>query len=203
MTMRTELVRLHRRLQATMIYVTHDQLEAMTLGQRIVVMRGGEIQQIDTPMHIYARPANLFVAGFLGSPAMNLLRGRLVLGDDVSLQLGDGPQVAIGPARSLAGLCAACAGREIVLGLRPEDLRVIEDAASGTAAFAATVEVIEPVGSEAYLHLRMGAHELVARVAPDRLPQPGQSLRLGFAVDKLHVFDAASEQRIELGARRL
>ena len=202
MTMRTELVRLHRRLRATMIYVTHDQLEAMTLGQRIVVMRGGEIQQIDTPMRIYARPANLFVAGFLGSPAMNLLRGRLQVGDEVHLQLDTGLRVALGPARALEGLCTACTGREIVLGLRPEDLRVIEDAAGETAAFEATLEVIEPVGSEAYLHLRMGAHELVARVAPDRLPQPGQRLRLGFSVDKLHVFDTASEQRIDLDAPR-
>jgi len=202
MTMRTELVRLHRRLQATMIYVTHDQLEAMTLGQRIVVMRGGEIQQIDTPMRVYARPANLFVAGFLGSPTMNLLRGRLQVGDEVHLELGDALRVALGPIHALAELCAACAGREIVLGLRPEDLHVIEDAASETAALEATLEVIEPVGSEAYLHLRMGPHELVARVAPDPLPQPGQRLRLGFATDKLHVFDAVSEQRIELGAPR-
>ncbi len=202
MTMRTELLRLHRRLRATMIYVTHDQLEAMTLGQRIVVMRDGEIQQIDTPMRIYARPANLFVAGFLGSPPMNRLRGRLQAGDAVHLQLDDDLRIALGPARALAGLCAAAAGREIVLGLRPEDLRVIEDAASETAAFEATLEVIEPVGSEAYLHLCMGAHELVARVAPDRLPQPGQRLRLGFAADKLHVFDAASGQRIDLDASR-
>lgn len=202
LTMRTELVRLHRRLRATMIYVTHDQLEAMTLGQRIVVMRGGEVQQIDTPMRIYARPANLFVAGFLGSPAMNLLRGRLLRGADVFLQLGDGLRVALGPAHVFEELCAACAGREIVLGLRPEDLRVVEDAASGTAVFEAMVEVIEPVGSEAYLHLRMGPHELVARVAPDRLPQSGQCLRLGFTADRLHVFDAVSEQRIELDAPR-
>ena len=202
MTMRTELVRLHRRLRATMIYVTHDQLEAMTLGQRIVVMRGGEIQQIDTPMRIYARPANLFVAGFLGSPAMNVLRGRLRVKDAVDLDLGDALRIGLGPAHALEALCAAAAGREIALGLRPEDLQVVADDAGEAAAFEALVEVIEPVGSEAYLHLRLGPHELVARVAPDRLPQPGQRLRLGFAADKLHVFDAVSERRIELDAAR-
>ena len=192
--MRVEIARLHHRLGATMIYVTHDQIEAMTLGQRIVVLKDGEIQQLDTPMHLYERPANLFVAGFLGSPAMNFFRGRLrgdtsaLAMDDTLLPL-DGLAVAAPPWNSLHG-------RDIVLGLRPEHLQIARADAAG-AQFDATLEVTEPVGNEVFLNLRFGKAELVARVAPQLLPVPGSTLRLQFDPARLHVFDAASGARIE------
>ncbi len=183
-SMRTEIARLHRSLGATMVYVTHDQIEAMTLGQRIVVMKDGEIQQIDTPMALYRQPANLFVATFLGSPAMNVLRGRLVTeGGTPGLALTDG---LVLPLPGLA-LDPAWMGREVDIGLRPEHLlRCTED---DTPHFGAELEVIEPVGSEAFAYLRYGTHPLIARFAPGDLPQPGRILPLRVAPGQWHVFD--------------
>ncbi|MGH8215162.1 MAG: ABC transporter ATP-binding protein [Rhodanobacteraceae bacterium] len=194
--MRVEIARLHQRLAATMIYVTHDQVEAMTLGQRIVVMHEGEIQQVDTPMRLYEEPANLFVAGFLGSPAMNFFRGRLRADagwqfemDDVSLPLGDP-----GPA---SDWLHACRDREIVLGLRPEHLQLAgDDAPASFVQFDATLEVIEPVGNEVFLNLRYGDIALVARIPPRALPIPGTCVRMQFDPSRLHAFDAMSGERI-------
>ncbi len=190
LSMRTEIARLHRALRATMIYVTHDQIEAMTLGQRIVVLKDGVIQQLDTPMKLYEQPANVFVAGFLGSPAMNFLRGRL--GEDGVFR-GDVGEIALGQA--VASLPAAARdGRELVLGLRPEHLLL--DAPAGHARLDATLENVEPLGNEIFLHLRAGATTLVARVAPMTVPERGAALRLHFAATRLHAFDAASGQRL-------
>lgn len=185
--MRVEIARLHRRLGTTMVYVTHDQIEAMTLGQRIVVLRDGRIQQIDTPMALYRRPANLFVATFLGSPAMNVLRGRLVDDGGFALDLGEGARVRI-PVT----VPAAWAGREIALGIRPEHLQP-----GSTAGFNAEVEVVERVGSETYVNLRHGSHRLVARVGPDVPAEAGQSMSLCLEPGALHFFDGASGERLE------
>ena len=191
--MRVEIARLHRRLGATMVYVTHDQIEAMTLGQRIVVLKDGQIQQIDTPMALYARPANLFVATFLGSPAMNVLRGRLVQADGLALDLGEGRRVALdGTAVPKDWL-----EREIAVGVRPEHLLPV--ASDRAPAFAAEIEVVEPVGSETYINLRYGPQTLVARLAPDIAVRAGQTLPLSLAPGSLHFFDAASGQRLETG----
>jgi len=185
---RVEIARLHRRLGATMIYVTHDQVEAMTLGQRIVVFDQGRIQQIDTPMNLYTKPGNLFVAGFLGSPAMNLLRGTLrrdsgwVLDTaSIKLPLGDGR----------AGL-DAYANKPFVVGIRPEDLK---PAAAG--ALQARLEVVEPIGNEAFLNMDCNGTALVARTSPHALPEPGSMMNLDFAASALHLFDAQSGQRVE------
>ncbi|MFZ5637187.1 MAG: ABC transporter ATP-binding protein [Pseudomonadota bacterium] len=189
--MRTEIARLHRTLGTTMIYVTHDQVEAMTLGQRIVVMRGGEIQQIDTPMALYRRPANVFVATFLGSPAMNLVRGRLVEeGGRPGLALGEGLVLP------LVGLHddPAWRGREIDVGLRPEHLRPCM--ADEVADFGAQLEMVESLGSEAYLHLRFGPQPLVARLSSDDPPAPGGLLPLRVAPGQWHLFDPDSGQRL-------
>lgn len=191
MSMRTEIARLHRSLGTTMVYVTHDQIEAMTLGQRIVVMKDGEIQQIDTPMALYRRPANLFVATFLGSPAMNILRGRLVVeGGTLGLALTEGLVL------SLPGLeiDPQWLGREVDLGLRPEHL--LRCAANDKPHFGAELEVIEPVGSEAFAYLRYGPHALVARFGPEDLPEPGQTLPLRAAPGQWHVFDPATGLRL-------
>lgn len=193
LTMRVEIARLHRQLGTTTIYVTHDQVEAMTLGERIVVLDGGRIQQIDTPMNLYARPANLFVAGFLGSPAMNLLRGRLHRENGWQLIL---PNAAL-PLSLLPGQGATLETwneREIVLGVRPEDL---QPGSPHEAALEAQVEVIEPVGNEVFLNLRFGDQRIVSRVPPQQMPAPSSSLHLGFHPERLHFFDAESGARIE------
>jgi multiple sugar transport system ATP-binding protein len=183
---RQEIARLHRRLHATMVYVTHDQIEAMTLGQRIVVFRNGEIQQIDTPMNLYTKPANVFVAGFLGSPAMNLLRGTVRRENGLWLDCGT-LQLA------LADAAGASVSRELIAGIRPEDLKL---GAAGAATLDAQLEVIEPVGNEVFLHLRAGDHELVVRTPPTQLPDCGGTLTLSYVPAALHLFDAESEERL-------
>ena len=180
--MRVEIARLHRQLGTTMLYVTHDQVEAMTLGQRIVVMKDGEIQQIDTPMALYRDPANLFVATFLGSPAMNILRGTLLREEGWQLLLPDGTRLALPED---ADIPADLAGRDLQLGVRPEHL-LRADTGQG---FATIVDVVEPVGSDVHAYLRLGAQALVARLSPDELPAPGSTLRLRMAATRLHWFD--------------
>ena len=184
--MRVEIARLHRQLGTTMVYVTHDQIEAMTLGQRIVVLKDGEIQQVDTPMALYERPANLFVATFLGSPAMNVFTGTLVAADGLHLQLGDGASIALPSGFDAPG---DWIGRTWHLGVRPEDLHRAEH---GDAHFSARVEVVEPVGSEAFANLRHGAQSLVVRLSPRDLPQPGDRLALRIDPQRMHVFDAVT-----------
>ena len=164
--MRTEIGRLHHSLRATMIYVTHDQVEAMTMGQRIVVMHQGEVQQVDAPLALYARPANLFVAGFIGSPAMNFLDGRLVRRDGLRfVPAADGAAGA--PIPLPAGWSPPAGGldrlldRPLVLGIRPEH---VELSPAGTpGSFAATVQVIEPLGNETLLYFTVAGHLFVVR----------------------------------------
>jgi multiple sugar transport system ATP-binding protein len=191
LSMRVEIARLHRQLKATMIYVTHDQIEAMTLGQRIVVLDGGLIQQIDTPMNLYQRPANLFVAAFVGSPAMNLLRGMLRADRGWTLATAHGDIVLGEPPQAAAW--QSWRDREVVLGVRPEDLQPQD---RGCAVLTAQLEVLESVGNEVFLNLRFGAQALVSRVAPRALPKPGSSVPLGLVAERVHLFDAASGMRI-------
>ncbi len=197
LSVRSEIARLHRRLKATMIYVTHDQIEAMTLGQRIVVFNHGRIQQIDTPMNLYRRPANLFVAGFIGSPSMNFFRGRLQR-TDTGLRVSSEQQTVLplGDDPALAQRLAAMIDAEIVVGLRPEALQPCANTTKRQAFFDAEVELIEPVGNETFINLRHGAQEVVARVPPGDLPEPGSRLSLGYNTDALHFFDARTEERI-------
>ncbi|SCB04691.1 carbohydrate uptake ABC transporter ATP-binding protein [Xanthomonas translucens pv. translucens DSM 18974] len=189
-SVRTEIAQLHRKLGTTMIYVTHDQVEAMTLGQRIVVLKDGLIQQIDTPMALYDRPANLFVAGFLGSPAMNVLQGQLVEDDGLQLQLADGSRVTLHGAQ----VAPQWLGRPIAIGVRPEHL---QPSADGQGGFETTVEMIEPVGNEIFVNLSHGSQPLVMRVAPRTLPGLGERLRVAVRGEALHFFDAESGERLE------
>ena len=193
-SMRVEIARLHRDLAVTMVYVTHDQIEAMTLGQRIVVLKDGEIQQIDAPMQLYAKPANVFVAGFLGTPSMNLLRGRLAVDGPPRFEAG-GVAFAMDAIQPAAML--ALRGRDLVLGVRPEDLLASSEPSTADAP-RVRVDVVEPVGNEAFLHLRYGEHALVSRQPADRLPAQGQEVWLRYASAKLHFFDAVSGKRIDL-----
>jgi multiple sugar transport system ATP-binding protein len=186
--MRAEIARIHARTGTTMIYVTHDQVEAMTLGQRIVVMRDGVVQQIDTPMSLYRNPANLFVATFLGSPAMNTLEGMLDVDEGPALVLADGQRVRL----QGAGLPARLP-RQVVAGIRPEHLAV---SGPGQAMFSATVETVEPVGNEVFVNLRLGTLPLVARVPPEHAPVEGASLGLTLRAPDVLFFDPASGARL-------
>ena len=207
--MRTEISKLHSALAATMIYVTHDQVEAMTMGDRIVVLKDGEVQQIDTPLALYAHPVNRFVAGFIGSPAMNFVEGRLTSDGGA----GDGGALAfVAEADALrlplpdryAARLAGYAGRPVTLGVRPEDVSVAGSAPDGAPDEAAdramasrwTVDVLEPMGNEVVVYAHAGPHNVVARVAPQVLPEPGQPLDLALDGGKLHFFDAETEQAL-------
>ncbi len=191
LSMRVEIARLHRQLKATMVYVTHDQIEAMTLGQRIVVLDGGVIQQIDTPMGLYDRPVNLFVAGFVGSPGMNQLRGTLRHDGRWRLVTAHGEIALDEPAEPT--LWQAWRDREVILGVRPEDLQPL---AEGSPALCARLEVLEPVGNEVFLNLRYGDQALVSRIAPRHVPEAGADVPLSLAAGRAHLFDAASGARI-------
>ena len=171
---RVELKRLHERLTATFIYVTHDQVEAMTMGDRIVVMDGGRVQQVGAPMAVYQRPANRFVATFLGSPPMNLLPG----------QVAGGMFTAAGGAPILP--CPLADGA-VELGVRPEDLRP-----DPAGPISGTVEGVEPLGADLLVHLRCGTHLLVARLDGRAEVRPGAQLSLGIAPGLIHAFDPAS-----------
>ena len=191
--MRAELARLHRRLGTTVIYVTHDQVEAMTLGDRIVLMNHGVIQQIDAPLAIYRRPANRFVASFIGSPTMNFFPGAIrdgafvVDGDAARLPLGDDGS-GLGSGQSAALLPQGPA----VLGIRPEDLVVTGDAVPFTTA---VIEVAEQMGHETLAHVSVGGSSHVVRVPGDRAASPGDRLSLGVRPGGVHLFAADDEGR--------
>ena len=192
--MRTEIARLHRRLETTMIYVTHDQVEAMTLGERIVVLDAGRIQQVATPLELYERPVNRFVAGFIGSPAMNFVPGEMAEGSDLRFRAGGGAfQLDLDGRPALD----AYRGRRVILGFRPEHVAVVrrgdgED--SGMVEF--TLDVVEPMGNEIFIHARAGDHDIVVRVPPQELPKPGAPLGVRFDTVRLHFFDAETGHTI-------
>jgi multiple sugar transport system ATP-binding protein len=184
--MRRELLRLHQQLRATMIYVTHDQVEAMTLGDRIVVLDRGHVQQTDTPLALYERPANVFVAGFIGSPPMNLLPGRLE----------QGPRF-----RTLDGVVSVTLAREtgvrgdVIIGVRPEHV-LVQRTNETVESVAARVEFVERLGSEALVHLHAGSHEITARVSVEDVPVADEVVAVRFAPEHTHLFDAASTRRL-------
>ena len=196
--MRTEIAKLHRRLDATMIYVTHDQVEAMTMGDRIVVMHDGRIQQIDAPLVLYNHPVNRFVAGFIGSPSMNFVEGQLrsegglrFVSEALNLEFPD-----IASLRSHID-------KPVILGVRPEDLCVSGSSNAPASAAQVTLQlvVVEPVGHEIFVYVRAGKSTLVARVAPQPLPSPGAMINMAVDLRKLHCFDAESGAALGLRER--
>src|SRR5688500_3813379 len=167
--MRREISRLHQQLRATMVYVTHDQVEAMTMGDRIVVLEAGRVKQVDTPLALYARPANRFVAGFIGSPAMSFLDGAVELGPAPRFVAdGGAPVVPLAPAiaRSVG---AGIAGRRVTLGVRPEHVTLARGGSAEATPWR--LDLVEPMGNEAVLYASLGRHEITARVAPAGLPE--------------------------------
>jgi multiple sugar transport system ATP-binding protein len=190
--MRRELSALHRRLAATTIYVTHDQVEAMTLGDRIVLMRDGKVQQVGPPLEVYQRPANLFTAGFLGSPPMNQFRGRIVQREGLWFENPD-QDLRIRVPDAGASLSAGSAGREVVLGLRPESLLIT---ASDAGDLTGTVEEIEPLGHELIVMVRVGAVPVTLRCEADQAVTMGEAVGIAVARGTHHWFDSGSEKRL-------
>ncbi|MDX1429564.1 MAG: sn-glycerol-3-phosphate ABC transporter ATP-binding protein UgpC [Rhodothermales bacterium] len=193
--MRTEISKLHRQLGATMIYVTHDQVEAMTMGDRIVVMKDGHIQQIDSPLNLYDHPVNRFVAGFIGSPSMNFLSGHVSSADSGPLFSAAGESLTVALKDAGRWNLDEGPGRGVTLGIRPEDIYVAGSpyAPGPTSECEFTLEVVEPMGNEIFVYARNDGQQIVARVAPQSLPQPGESISLAFDTSKLHFFDAETE----------
>jgi multiple sugar transport system ATP-binding protein len=188
--MRRELAAIHRRLGATMLYVTHDQVEAMTLGDRIVVMHEGRVRQVDTPANVYDRPSDTFVAGFLGSPPMNLLRGTLgQRAGGWEVRLTDAPSVHLELPPALAAAAAAARASTVVVGLRPEHLAA-GASADADGGFTATLELAEPLGHEQLLHLSVGDARITVRGAPGARPPVGSLMHVSVMPDRLHLFDA-------------
>jgi len=196
--MRMEIKQLHHRLGATMVYVTHDQIEAMTLATRIAVMRQGVVQQFDDPETVYNRPANLFVARFMGAPPMNTLSARLEATPDGTLAvIGSGEAVVRFPVPAAA---ATWIGRPVVLGIRPECIaeptRYFGDAPGAAVTIASPVEMIEPTGAETIVVLRLGEERALARVSPDLHHHLGETARFAVDTRKISLFDPATGDRI-------
>ena len=196
--MRIEISKLHQRLETTIIYVTHDQTEAMTLGTRIVVMKDGVVQQVDTPQNLYDQPNNLFVAGFMGSPQMNFIDsvvGRE--GDKVTLTFGS-TTIVVPELKAKRLIDAGYEGKTVVLGIRPEDVKDEEMfiSQSPESVVDVTVRVYELLGAEVFLYLDVDQFEITARVNPRTTARPGDQLRVAFDLSKMHIFDKESEQVI-------
>jgi multiple sugar transport system ATP-binding protein len=188
---RAEISRLHARLGATMIYVTHDQVEAMTMGDRICVMKDGRIMQVAEPLELYNHPANLFVAGFIGSPAMNFFPGTIQqVGERLSFleTNAKSPPLTLALEGALGKKAASHNGKAVVMGIRPEDIHE----AAGPEGHDVKVEIAEPMGAETYLHLNTGGTGFIARVAPSSTHRTGQTVRVRFDREKAHLFDAAT-----------
>ncbi|MFH1478628.1 MAG: sn-glycerol-3-phosphate ABC transporter ATP-binding protein UgpC [Candidatus Omnitrophota bacterium] len=194
--MRTELNKLHIKLQSTMIYVTHDQTEAMTMGNRIVVMKDGIIQQVDDPITVYDKPVNKFVAGFIGSPPMNFIEGKVI-------KKGNGfffkeTSFVVKIVEDMYDEISKHEGRDVIFGIRPEDIydKLFVSEASLDNTVRATVEIVEPMGAEAFLYITAGKSHLVARISSHNKPEVNQDLDAVFDMSKARFFDIGTEKLI-------
>jgi len=196
--MRIELSKLHQRLGTTIIYVTHDQVEAMTLGTRIVVMNAGIVQQVDTPQALYETPNNLFVAGFIGSPQMNFLDAKCtVKGDKVELDLGESV-ITLSGDKAKKIIDGGYDGKTVVMGIRPEDVYDDEEtvAANADTVIESTVRVYELLGAEVYLYFDYAGANFTARVKPSTTARTGDHIKVALEPSKIHVFDKETEMTI-------
>jgi multiple sugar transport system ATP-binding protein len=197
---RTEISKLHDKLDATMVYVTHDQVEAMTMGDRICVMKDGRIMQVATPLELYNKPENVFVAGFIGSPPMNFFKGRLQKGSGNLLEFVEtndkGAPMRVTLDERLSAKGAAYLGKDIIFGIRPEDVQDTLTVGVPTAAHTieVKVEVSEPMGAETYLYLTTGATNFIARVRPTDRFEVDQLVKVTIKMEAAHLFDAETEQ---------
>jgi len=186
--MRAEINKLHKRLEATMIYVTHDQVEAMTMGDRITVMKDGIIQQIDTPLNLYDHPRNMFVAGFIGSPSMNFVSGKVVQDNGMFFQ-ADSLKISI--PEKIKDKLLNYVNKEIIMGIRPEHILLDEK-----GEINATVEVVEPMGNEIFIYCKNASQKLLIRTISRIIPKFEQTLRLSINPDFIHVFDKETEESL-------
>ncbi|MFN2443760.1 MAG: ABC transporter ATP-binding protein [Thermoanaerobaculia bacterium] len=193
--MRAEITRLQKKLETTCVYVTHDQVEAMTMGDRIAIMNAGRLQQVGTPLEVYDTPANLFVANFIGTPPMNFFRATVGEG---GLQLKAETFTIDLPAR-LSAAAKAHAGKTLTAGIRPENVRAVRDQARGTTAeIEAVVEIVEPLGHEAIVYARAGEDPFITAVDPHQMPRQGDRIPLHLELDRIHLFDPETELRLEV-----
>ena len=203
--MRTEIKKLHQRLRTTMVYVTHDQIEAMTLASRVAILREGVVQQFASPQEVYESPANMYVAGFVGSPAMNFSPATLVSENDrlgVALERnanGERGSVFL-PLHEPNPNLADWVGRKVVFGVRPENLTHVNNSElenkPGVQSFDCRVEVLEPTGADTLTYIELGGEEVIARVNPYNTCNPGETMQLMIDMTKVCLFDPESEQRI-------
>jgi multiple sugar transport system ATP-binding protein len=191
--MRTEIKKVHQQVKTTTVYVTHDQIEAMTLADRVVVMNGGIIEQIGSPDEVYHNPKTKFVAGFIGSPAMNFMPCKLMgNGAGLTVEVTDGVSLAVPPERK--SHYEPHAGRDLILGLRPEHMtEPRSDAAAGCVDFTANIEVVEPMGMETMLFFAVNGEDICARVSPDAGAAPGRPMKLLAHMDHMHLIDPATQ----------
>jgi multiple sugar transport system ATP-binding protein len=187
---RAEILRLQQRLGVTTIYVTHDQVEAMTMGERIAVMSNGVLQQVGPPPVLYDNPVNVFVAAFIGSPAMNFLTAKA---DGQTHKLGP---VSLEASGRLGRTLEARLGKDVLVGFRPEDLQLDGDGGSGVVKIPAKVDVVEYLGHEELLHTQADGHEIVALVPSEKRVRVGDAIEFAVAADKLHLFDPETEERV-------
>jgi multiple sugar transport system ATP-binding protein len=198
--MRIEIAKLHQRLGTTIIYVTHDQTEAMTLGTRIVVMKDGVVQQVDTPQNLYDKPQNLFVAGFMGSPQMNFIDAKVDVKGDTAYLTVSGAKLSIPlpPAKSEKLIDGGYAGKTVTFGIRPEDIydsqMMVE--AKSESTFDTTIRVYELLGAEVFLYSDLAEFPITARVDPRTTARPGDKVKFAIDVEKIHVFDKETEKVI-------
>jgi len=196
--MRVEIAKLHQRLNTTFIYVTHDQTEAMTMGTRIVVMKDGIVQQVDTPQVLYETPCNMFVAGFMGSPQMNFIDVTIDRAEDGVYLVFGNQRVLLPEGKAKALADSGFTGTEAVMGIRPEHIHDEEVylSAAGDSAVAADVEVTELMGAETYLYLVIEGKKFTARVNPRTTAAPGANIKVAFETNKIHLFDKETEKTI-------
>ncbi len=206
--MRTEISKLHQRLGTTFIYVTHDQTEAMTMGTRIVVMKSGLIQQVDTPNNLYLYPCNLFVAGFIGSPQMNFIEAKLLKegenylvefgSEDTKTRAGVKYKIQLPAFKNKDNCLEAYAGKEVIMGIRPENVHNEEDLIEihKDGIVEADVEVTELMGAETYLYMNCEGQSINARVSPTNTARPGDKIKIAFETAKIHLFDKETELTI-------
>lgn len=188
--MRAELIKLHHDVNATFIYVTHDQTEAMTMGTRICVMNKGEIQQVGTPKEIYNKPSNIFVAGFVGAPQMNFLHSKVMDQDGSILLNYEGMVILLNQKDQQVLKDLGYVGKEIILGIRPEDVQVVQ------TGFSVKVDLVEMLGSDAYVHFHIGEKSFIANVSSDLDISVADQIQITFDPDKVHLFDHETEQSI-------
>jgi multiple sugar transport system ATP-binding protein len=184
--MRLEISKLHNELGTTMIYVTHDQVEAMTMGDRITVMKDGIVQQVEAPPRLYHKPINQFVAGFIGSPAMNFFSGEIVRNGHYLFK-STALQIAL--PQKLEDKLSKCKSGKVTLGIRPEDFSYKQSANVEQGQIRAQVEVVEPLGNEIYIYLKNNNHSFVIRTNDSKQPKINEHIELYFNIDKIHLFD--------------